>query len=130
MKNFKTLFLLLIVAMLGISLQSCGGDDDDSIYSTDTYTLQAKLTEKGTMTDQQAALMDASLALVKKSETCTLDIAKAALDLVVTTYMNSDAFDLNGNTSKFTFQFQLLNSAGKLVYYRTVIVDGENHTLQ
>lgn len=32
MKNFKTLFLLLIVAMVGISLQSCGGDDDDSIY--------------------------------------------------------------------------------------------------
>jgi hypothetical protein len=37
MKKIQTMMLMLLVAMMGMCVQSCGSDDDDNIIKTNVY---------------------------------------------------------------------------------------------
>lgn len=83
------MFLLLIVAMVGISLQSCGGSDssDDDIFNTEDYTLQAKLSDSGNLSSEELTSLNLLFKNVYGTKNCTLAVAKSSLDAAAYSFL-------------------------------------------
>ena len=46
MKKIQSMMLMLLVAVMGMCVQSCGDDDNNSSPVLSMYTIQAKLVDK------------------------------------------------------------------------------------
>ncbi len=56
MKKIQSMMLMLLVAVMGMCVQSCGDDDNNSSPVLSMYTIQAKLVDKGNLSDRAVAL--------------------------------------------------------------------------
>ena len=142
MKKIQMMMLMMLTAFMGFALQSCGSDDDNKSEATDTYTMSLEIVDKGDLSDDDAAFVNAMIkegiqeAMSKSGATTTVTAtetqAKVALDLIITASKSEleNAFKGSSNTKKFTLAFVLRNSSKKVVYQRNVLVDGEKITVQ
>jgi len=127
MKKFETMMLMLLIAFMGMALQSCGSDSDDEEDTKASYTLTAALTDKGNLPEEAVAFIEPELKLMSKTFTATLAEAKAALDETMQLYKSTFAVE---DGFHYTITFYLKDSAGKEKYSKRIIVNGSNVTVQ
>ncbi len=126
MKKLETMLLMLLIAFMGMTLQSCGSDNDDEDTKA-SYTLTAALTDKGNLPEEAVALIEPELKLMSQTFTATLAEAKAALDETMQLYKSTFAVE---DGFHFTITFYLKDSAGKEKYSKRILVNGSNVTIQ
>jgi len=126
MKKLQTLMLMMLVAFMGLAVQSCGSDDDKGAASREQFTLSAELTDAGNLTDDEKSAMQAGFAQIGHTVTATESEAKAALDESIEMYKDSYA---NTAGKNYTVTFFLKNASGKVVYQKSIVVQGQNVTV-
>ena len=123
MKKIQSMMLMLLVAVMGMCVQSCGDDDNNSSL----YTIQAKLVDKGNLSDDAVAQVNQLCDAVKRTDTATEDAVIKALDTTMPSF--AAAFPTKGENDVnaiYTIKIYITNSAGKEIYSRRIeIKDGE-----
>ena len=123
MKKIQSMMLMLLVAVMGMCVQSCGDDDNNSSL----YTIQAKLVDKGNLSDDAVAQVNQLCDAVKRTDTATEDAVIKALDTTMPSFAAS--FPTKGENDVnaiYTIKIYITNSAGKEIYSRRIeIKDGE-----
>ena len=114
---------MLLVAVMGMCVQSCGDDDNNSSL----YTIQAKLVDKGNLSDDAVAQVNQLCDAIKRTDTATEDAVIKALDTTMPSF--AAAFPTKGENDVnaiYTIKIYITNSAGKEIYSRRIeIKDGE-----
>ena len=95
MQTMQKFFLLMLVVIMGsMSIASCGSDDDD-ILSTGDYTVGMKISDKGTLTDNEYERINKMLPNWSDTlRNVTETAAKAAFE-ISWTIIPTTAFDLS-----------------------------------
>ena len=116
------MMLMLLVAVMGLCVQSCGDDDNLSMY-----TIQAKLVDKGNLGADAVAQINQLCDAIKRTDTATEDAVIKALDTTMPSFAAS--FPTKGENDVnaiYTIKIYITNSAGKEIYSRMLeIKDGE-----
>ena len=122
MKKIQSMMLMLLVAVMGLCVQSCGDDDNLSMY-----TIQAKLVDKGNLGADAVAQINQLCDAIKRTDTATEDAVIKALDTTMPSFAAS--FPTKGENDVnaiYTIKIYITNSAGKEIYSRRIeIKDGE-----
>ena len=134
MKKIQMMLAMMLMAFVGFALQSCGSDDnDDPQPQTQKFSWEIILSDPGTLSTEEAAVINDMLANYDKSKgsnTGTLEQAKAYIDNVLNT--NKTAFEAYlqqfQNEDKFTLSFILKDE--KVVYTKYLKIDGLTVTIQ
>ena len=123
MKKIQSMMLMLLVAVMGLCVQSCGDDDNNSSL----YTIQAKLVDKGNLGADAVAQINQLCDAIKRTDTATEDAVIKALDTTMPSFAAS--FPTKGENDVnaiYTIKIYITNSAGKEIYSRMLeIKDGE-----
>lgn len=136
MKKIQMMLAMMLMAFVGFALQSCGSDDnDDPQPQTQKFSWEIILSDPGTLSTEEAAVINEMLASYDKSKgsnTGTLEQAKAYIDKVLTE--NKAAFEAYlqqfQNEDKFTLSFILKDEKGAVVYTKYLKIDGLTVTIQ
>lgn len=136
MKKIQMMLAMMLMAFVGFALQSCGSDDnDDPQPQTQKFSWEIILSDPGTLSTEEAAVINDMLANYDKSKgsnTGTLEQAKAYIDNVLNT--NKTAFEAYlqqfQNEDKFTLSFILKDEKGTVVYTKYLKIDGLTVTIQ
>ena len=127
MKKIQSMMLMLLVAVMGICVQSCGDDDNNSSPVLSMYTIQAKLVDKGNLGADAVAQINQLCDAIKRTGTATEDAVIKALDTTMPSFAAS--FPTKGENDVnaiYTIKIYITNSAGKEIYSRRIeIKDGE-----
>ena len=122
MKKIQSMMLMLLVAVMGMCVQSCGDDDNLSMYS-----IQSKLVDKGNLGADAVAQINQLCDAIKRTDTATEDAVIKALDTTMPSFAAS--FPTKGENDVnaiYTIKIYITNSAGKEIYSRRIeIKDGE-----
>ncbi len=125
MKKLEMMMLMLLVAFMGMTLQSCGSDDDGDVVST--FYLSADLTDEGTLPTEEVSVLKATLIDYKSEIKASLALAKAALDKAVN---DSKSAFASQEGYKYTLTFFLKDTSGNIKYSKKVVVNGNTVTIQ
>ena len=127
MKKIQIMMLMMLVALMGMTVQSCGSDDGDE---TKLYTLSMELSDPGTLPSEMVPFYQAMLSQPVNMNFTTLNDAKAMLRTYANAFKSQMEADLraSGNTYKFTISY-LLKDGGTTVYKMDIKVDGTTVTI-
>ena len=130
MKKIHALMLMVLVALMSVTFQSC--KDDDKNDPVTTYTIETILEDKGDMSDEEAALYQEILKDYTIQPTTDLNTAKKAIDTMAEALRKELAEETvkKKNTNKCTFAFILKDPSKKEVYKKSIVVDGTNVTIK
>ena len=125
MKQFKNFFIIALMVLVGGMVSSCGSDDDNNGgggSGLGTYTLKCHLSDYGTMPADMAKLMDDALLqnVNQQYPNVSLDIVKKSVDKAVEDAVKSGEYQ--DSPYNYTVEFYIVDSTGKKVYSRYIIV--------
>ena len=129
MKKIQSMMLMLLVAVMGLCVQSCGSDDNgpDGGDVLESFTLQAKIIDSGNLGDEAVAQINMICAAMKRTDTATENSIKKALDATIPAFAASlPTKGENDVNAIYTIRIFVTNSADKEIYGRNVEVkDGQ-----
>ena len=126
MKQFKNFFLVALMVLVAGMVSSCGSDDDDNNggggSGVGTYTLKCRISDYGTLPTEMAKIMDDGLQqnISQQYPNVSLDLVKKAVDQAVEESIKTG--DYKDSPYNYTIEFYILDSNGKKVYSRYIIV--------
>ena len=129
MKQFKNFFLIALMVLVGGMVSSCGSDDDNNGgggSGLGTYTLKCHISDYGTLPEAYAKILNDGLEqnVNQQYPNVSLDIVKKALDEAVEESLKTGNYE--ESQYNYTIEFYIVDSAGKKVYSRYIIVkDGK-----
>ena len=125
MKKFQVMMLMMLVAFMGLSVQSCGSDDDPE--TSQNYTLKVSLHDIGNLDPTSSTYMASILPNYTQTVKCTESQAKQALDLAIEENKTSIPIaDEEGNLLNYTLKFYLVDESNKEVYSKLLVIyDGQ-----
>jgi hypothetical protein len=130
MKKFQVMMLMMLVAFMGLTIQSCGSDDD-APSSKQNYTLKVALVDTGNLTPASIDYISAQMAGTSKTVKCTAVEAKAALDQTLDEYGSTiPVTDDEGNYLDFTIKFYLVDDSNKEIYSRLMVIKDGKRTIK
>ena len=114
---------------MGLSVQSCGSDDDpDTIQN---YTLKVALQDTGNLDSASATYMASILPNYTQTVKCTESQAKKALDLAIEENQTSiPVANEEGDYLNYTLKFYLVDDSNKEVYSRLMIMKDGQRTIK
>jgi len=117
--------LMMLVAFMGMSVQSCGSDDDPE--TSQNYTLKVSLHDIGNLDPTSSTYMASILPNYTRTVKCTESQAKQALDLAIEENKTSIPIaDEEGNLLNYTLKFYLVDESNKEVYSKLLVIyDGQ-----
>ena len=128
MKKIQSMMLMLLVAVMGMCVQSCGDDNGpDGGDVLESFTLQAKIIDSGNLSDGAVAQINIICAAMKRTDTATENSIKKALDATIPAFAASlPTKGENDVNAIYTIRIFITNSADKEIYGRNVEVkDGQ-----
>jgi hypothetical protein len=125
MKQFKNFFLIALMVLVGGLVSSCGSDDDNNGgggSGLGTYTLKCHISDYGTIPTEFAKIMNDALEqnVNQQYPNVSLDLVKKAVDQAVEDAVKSGQY--NDSPYNYTIEFYIVDSNGKKVYSRYIIV--------
>ena len=124
MKQFKNFFLVALMVLVAGMVSSCGSDDDDNGGGSGlgTYTLKCHISDYGTLPDAYAKILNDALEqnVNETVPNVSLDTVKKELDQAVEEAIKTG--DYKDSPYNYTIEFYILDSNGKKVYSRYIIV--------
>lgn len=125
MKQFKNFFLIALMVLVGGMVSSCGSDDDNNgggDSGLGTYTLKCHLSDFGTLPEAYAKILNDGLEqnVNQQYQNVSLDLVKKTLDEAVEDAVKNDEY--KDSPYNYTVEFYIVNSNGKKVYSRYIIV--------
>lgn len=128
MKQFKNFFLIALMVLVGGVASSCGSDDDDNGGGIDTYTLKMRIADSGNLPAADVELINQTFNKYSAEiPNTTLAAAKLGMNEAMELYISSGALVV---TYDYTIEYYLLNSSGKTVYSRKIVVKDGKATAQ
>jgi hypothetical protein len=129
MKKLQAMMLMMLVAFVGLTVQSCGDDDDSDLRKN--YTLKVALQDIGNLTQASADYMAAQMALTSETVKATAAEAKAALDRALDEYGSTiPVADDEGNYLEYTLKFYLVDESNNEIYSRLLIIKDGKRTIK
>ena len=130
MKKFQVMMLMMLVAFMGLSVQSCGSDDDDT-DAVQNFTLKVALQDAGNLDPASATYMETILPNYTQTVRCTKAQAKLALDQAIQENQTSiPVADAEGNYMNYTLKFYLVDDSNKEVYSKLLIIKDGQRTIK
>ena len=125
MKKIQVMMLMMLVVFMGMSVQSCGSDDDPE--TSQNYTLKVSLHDIGNLDPTSSTYMASILPNYTRTVKCTESQAKQALDLALEESKTSIPIaDEEGNLLNYTLKFYLVDESNKEVYSKLLVIyDGQ-----
>ena len=127
MKQFKNFFLIALMVLVGGMVSSCGSDDDNNSSSgggsgLSTYTLKCHISDYGTLPEAIAKVLNDGLEqnVNETVPNVSLDTVKKTLDKAVEDAIKTGEY--KDSPYNYTIEFYILDSNGKKVYSRYIIV--------
>lgn len=124
MKQFKNFFLVALMVLVAGMVSSCGSDDDGNGGGSGlgTYTLKCHISDYGTLPDAYAKILNDALEqnVNETVPNVSLDTVKKELDQAVEEAIKTG--DYKDSPYNYTIEFYILDSNGKKVYSRYIIV--------
>ena len=128
MKKIQMMMLMMLVAFVGVAVQSCGDDDPES---TQSYTLKFTLQDTGNLDQASAEAMAYKLSNVTKTVKCTESQAKRALDEAMEESVSTFPVDDNeGNYLEYTIKVYLVDSSNKEIYSKLLVIKDGKRTVR
>ena len=128
MKKFQVMMLMMLVAFMGLSVQSCGDDDPEAVQN---YTLKVALQDAGNMDEASATYMASILPNYTQTVRCTESQAKQALDLAIQERQTSiPVTNEEGEYVNYTLKFYLVDDSNKEVYSKLLIIKDGQRTIK
>ncbi|MBR3081105.1 MAG: hypothetical protein IKH01_15060 [Prevotella sp.] len=129
MKKIQVMMLMMLVAFMGLCVQSCGSDDDPE--TVQNYTLKVALQDTGNLDAASASDMAAILPNYSQTMRCTESQAKKALDLAMEENKTSiPVANENGEYVNYTLKFYIVDDSNKEVYSRLLIIKDGTWTVK
>jgi len=117
------MMLMLLIAFMGMTLQSCGSDDDSSDKAS--YTLSASITDQGNMPELMVVALEGVFSQISQTVVTTLSDAKSTMDSAINQYKSTFA-----NGYNYTITFYLKDSSGNVKYTKKIICKGQTVTVE
>ena len=126
MKKFETIILMVLVAFMGLAVQSCNNDDD-----VDFYTMRIDITDRGNLPDTFFKAYEARFSSSQRVNYASLSDAKAYLKRSLQENKSSleEALVKDNNTYNFTLSYLLINNSGEQVYKISYKIEGTKVTI-
>lgn len=126
MKKFETIILMVLVAFMGLAVQSCNNDDD-----VDFYTMRIDITDRGNLPDTFFKAYEARFSSSQRVNYASLSDAKAYLRRSLEENKSSieEALVKDNNTYNFTLSYLLINNSGEQVYKISYKIEGTKVTI-
>lgn len=126
MKKFETIILMVLVAFMGLAVQSCNNDDD-----VDFYTMRIDITDRGNLPDEFFKAYEARFSSSQRVNYASLSDAKAYLKRSLQDNKSSmeEALVKDKNTYNFTLSYLLINNSGEQVYKISYKIEGTKVTI-
>ena len=129
MKKFQVMMLMMLVAFMGLTVQSCG--DDDEPDATQSYTLKVSLQDPGNLDPASAEIIRTQFATIAQTVRCTASQAKTALDQAMDEFAYSiPVADDGGNYLEYSVRFYLVDSSNTEVYSKTMVIKDGKRTVR
>ena len=129
MKKIQVMMLMMLVAFMGLCVQSCGSDDDPE--TVQNYTLKVALQDTGNLDAASASDMAAILPNYSQTMRCTESQAKKALDIAMEENKTSiPVANGNGEFVNYTLKFYIVDESNKEVYSRLLIIKDGTWTVK
>lgn len=127
MKQFKNFFLVALMVLVAGMVSSCGSDDDNNSSGgggsgLGTYTLKCHISDYGTIPTEFAKIMNDALEqnVNQQYPNVSLDLVKKALDEAVEESIKTGNY--KDSPYNYTIEFYIVDSNGKKVYSRLIII--------
>ncbi len=124
MKQFKNFFLVALMVLVAGMVSSCGSDDDDNGGGSGvgTYTLKCHISDYGTIPTEFAKIMNDAFEqnVNQQYPNVSLDLVKKALDVAVEESIKTGNY--KDSPYNYTIEFYIVDSNGKKVYSRLIII--------
>ena len=115
---------------MGLSVQSCGSDDDDT-DAVQNFTLKVALQDAGNLDPASATYMETILPNYTQTVRCTKAQAKLALDQAIQENQTSiPVADAEGNYMTYTLKFYLVDDSNKEVYSKLLTMKDGQRTIK
>ncbi len=126
MKKFESVILMVLVAFMGLAVQSCNNDDD-----VDFYTMRIDITDRGNLPDTFFKAYEARFSSSQRVNYASLSDAKAYLRRSLEENKSSieEALVKDNNTYNFTLSYLLINNSGEQVYKISYKIEGTKVTI-
>ena len=129
MKKIQVMMLMMLVTFMGLTVQSCGSDDEPSVRQN--YTLKFALQDTGNLSPASIDYISAQMGNTSKTVNCTAAEAKAALDQSLEQYGSTiPVVDDEGNYLNFTIKFYLVDDSNKEIYSRLMVIKDGKRTIK
>ena len=129
MKKIQVMMLMMLVAFMGLCVQSCGSDDDPE--TVQNYTLKVALHDTGNLDEASATAMASILPNYSQTMRCTESQAKKALDIAMEENKTSiPVANGNGEFVNYTLKFYIVDESNKEVYSRLLIIKDGTWTVK
>ncbi len=129
MKKFQVMMLMMLVAFMGLTVQSCGSDDEPD--ANQDYTLKVALQDSGNLDPASAEIIRYQFAAISQTVRCTASQAKTALSQSIDEYASTiPVADDGGNYLEYSVRFYLVDSSNTEVYSKTMVIKDGKRTVR
>ena len=112
----------MLVVLMGSMTTSCGSDEE-TILATGTFTIGFEISERGSLTEEGAVLLNAAFSSLKQTVSGVSELAALTAFEAAYLAVNTSAFPTT--TGNYTIEMYLKDANGKkLATHHFVVKDG------